>query len=305
MKTNPIIIERLFNAPAAKVWKAITDKNEMKNWYFDLKEFRAEKGFKFQFLGGHEGVQYVHLCEVTEVIPEKKISYSWRYEGYSGISQVTFELIEQENKTLLRLSHTGLETFPNENPDFALRNFEEGWNLFINKRLKKYLENNNYKNTISLNVSLQEVFNAVTQRIPEWWSSDFSGSTKNTGDEFTVRFGNTFKVMRIQNVVPDTRVEWVCINQHIEMPEGMEQLKNPTEWVGNSIIWELVATGSETKLSLTHIGLTPEVECWSVCEPGWNQTLNSLQSLLTKGSGKPFEKLDEEHLQRARKLQNN
>ncbi|MBA4139697.1 MAG: SRPBCC domain-containing protein [Segetibacter sp.] len=141
MENQPIVLERVFNAPASKVWKALTDKDEMKKWYFDLAEFKAEEGFKFQFSGGPDPeTQYLHLCEVTEVIPEKKLTYSWRYDGYSGNSFVTFELLSQENKTLLRLTHKGLDTFPKENMDFAKGNFIEGWNHIIHTSLKEYLE---------------------------------------------------------------------------------------------------------------------------------------------------------------------
>jgi len=141
MKNQPIILERLFNAPVSKVWSAITDKNEMKNWYFDLAEFKAEPGFKFQFTGGPSPEkQYIHLCEITEVIPRKKLTYSWRYDGYPGNSFVTFDLFEHGNKTLLRLSHKGIETFPEDNTDFAIKNFNEGWNEIIHTSLKNYLE---------------------------------------------------------------------------------------------------------------------------------------------------------------------
>jgi len=143
MEKQPIVFERLFNSPISKVWKAITDKNEMKNWYFDLAEFKPEIGFKFQFTGGPSPEkQYLHLCEITALIPEKKITYSWRYDGYPGNSFVTFELFEQQDKTLLRLTHEGLESFPVDNPDFASHNFNEGWNDIINVSLKDYLENN-------------------------------------------------------------------------------------------------------------------------------------------------------------------
>jgi uncharacterized protein YndB with AHSA1/START domain len=141
MDTKPIVIERMFNAPVATVWKAITNKDEMKSWYFDLAEFKAEKGFRFQFSGGPaDGPQYLHLCEVTEVISGKKLTYSWRYDGYPGNSFVTFELFEQGKNTLLRLTHTGLESFPADNNDFAKNNFVEGWTHIIHTSLKNYLE---------------------------------------------------------------------------------------------------------------------------------------------------------------------
>ncbi|MFI5171989.1 MAG: SRPBCC domain-containing protein [Chitinophagales bacterium] len=138
--STPIIIERTFNAPVASVWKAITDKNEMKLWYFDLKEFKPEPEFEFSFTGGTEENEYLHLCKVTEVIPNKKLSYSWRYDGYEGISYVSFELIPDSDKTILRLTHAGLETFPSNNKDFAKENFMEGWTQIIGTSLKEHLE---------------------------------------------------------------------------------------------------------------------------------------------------------------------
>ena len=140
MSNEPFVIERTYNAPAATVWKAITHKSDMKQWYFDLKEFRPEVGFEFRFPGGPEdGPQYLHVCVVTEVIPDKKLTYSWRYDGYEGISYVTWELFEEGNKTRLKLTHAGLETFP-DNPDFARKNFEAGWTHIIGTSLKEFLE---------------------------------------------------------------------------------------------------------------------------------------------------------------------
>jgi len=140
MTNGAVIVERTFKATISTVWKAISDRDEMKKWYFDLAEFKAEKGFTFQFVGGPEdGIQYTHACEVTEVIPEKKLTYSWRYEGYEGISYLTFELSSIGNETLLKLTHTGLDSFP-KHPDFAAGNFKEGWNHIIHISLKEYLE---------------------------------------------------------------------------------------------------------------------------------------------------------------------
>ena len=79
--TEAVTIERTFNAPVARVWKALTNADEMRVWYFDLKEFKPEVGFEFEFTVEHEGTKYHHLCKITEVIPQKKIAYTWRYAG--------------------------------------------------------------------------------------------------------------------------------------------------------------------------------------------------------------------------------
>lgn len=142
MEHKPIIIERTFKTTPSKLWNALTDNKEMKHWYFNLEDFRAEVGFQFQFSGGPSpDKQYLHLCEVTEVIPEQKLTYSWKYKGYAGISFVSFELFPDGENTKLKLSHEGLESFPKENTDFARHNFEEGWDSIINESLQKYLEN--------------------------------------------------------------------------------------------------------------------------------------------------------------------
>jgi uncharacterized protein YndB with AHSA1/START domain len=137
----PFSIERVYNAPVMVVWKAITEKDQMKQWYFDLNEFKPEVGFEFRFRGqGHKGEQYMHLCKITEVVPNKKLRYSWHYEGYEGMSFVTFELFPDGNKTRLRLTHEGLETFPQNNPDFAKSSFAAGWTELIGKLLKEFVE---------------------------------------------------------------------------------------------------------------------------------------------------------------------
>ena len=143
MKSEPLIKEVLLNAPASKVWKAITSKDQMEQWYFDLKEFKPEVGFEFQFEGGPDDRTYTHLCKVTEVIPEKKLSYSWRYDGYPGESFVTFELFVEGNQTRLKLTHVNLESFGTDNPDFAKENFTEGWEHIIGKSIKEFIEKNN------------------------------------------------------------------------------------------------------------------------------------------------------------------
>jgi len=139
MNNEPLVFEKTYNAPAATVWKAITDRDKMKKWYFDLAEFRPEVVFEFTFTGGDGTKTFLHICVITEVVKEKKLTYSWRYDGYEGISYVTFELMPENDKTKLRLTHRGLETFPAD-ASFARKNFEAGWTQIIGTNLKDFVE---------------------------------------------------------------------------------------------------------------------------------------------------------------------
>jgi uncharacterized protein YndB with AHSA1/START domain len=141
-KTEPaeaVVVERTLNAPVARVWKALTDADQMREWYFDLKEFKPQVGFEFEFVVEHEGNRYHHLCRVTEVIPQKKVAYTWRYKGEPGDSLVTFELAGDGDKTTVKVTHTGIETFP-QTPAYARKNFEAGWTAIIGTELKQFLE---------------------------------------------------------------------------------------------------------------------------------------------------------------------
>ena len=141
MLNEPIITERVLNAPIEEVWNAIITKEEMDKWYFKIASFKPEVGFSFQFTGqGTKGEVYIHHCEIKEIVPMKKLSYTWQYEGMPGNSLVEFELSPEGDKTKLKLTHTGLETFVTDNPDFAKSSFVEGWRYIIGKSLLEYLE---------------------------------------------------------------------------------------------------------------------------------------------------------------------
>ena len=138
MDSKPIILEHNFQASVARVWEALTETESLQKWYFNISNFSPIEGFKFQFEGGEPDNRYVHLCEVIEVIPQKKLKYSWAYEGHEGHSVVTFEVTKQANTTSLKLRHQGLETF--NNPDFKKEKFIDGWNFLLNESLRAYLE---------------------------------------------------------------------------------------------------------------------------------------------------------------------
>ena len=139
MSNRPFVIEQIYDVPVLTIWDAITKNEQLNKQYFDIEDFKPVVGFEFSFSGGSKG-EYKHLCKVTEVIPGKKLTYSWRYEGYLGNSFVSFDLFEEGNKTNLRLTHSGLESFKDAGPDFTPEKFAEGWSYIPGTSLKGFLE---------------------------------------------------------------------------------------------------------------------------------------------------------------------
>ncbi|HRE50380.1 MAG TPA: SRPBCC family protein [Flavitalea sp.] len=177
MDNKTLIIERVFEAPIETVWEALTNKDLMKQWYFDVSDFKPEVGFEFEFYGGTEDKKYLHKCRVVEAAPITRISYTWSYDGYTGQSLVTFQLFsEEKNRTRLKLTHSGLDTFPKDNPDLGQDNFNEGWNSILGQSLRNFVEKDSFTLSIRIRASLKEVWNIVL-RPDKQWGIAFGGGT--------------------------------------------------------------------------------------------------------------------------------
>lgn len=111
--TALLSIDQTLNVPANRVWRALTDKANLRKWLPFLTDFKPELGFETRFmLGKDDDHPYEHVFSVNEIMPEHKITYGWRYEGYPGGSQVIFELFPAGEKTQVCLTHTITVPFP-------------------------------------------------------------------------------------------------------------------------------------------------------------------------------------------------
>ena len=137
---KPIVVEQTFSVSKETLWKAITERDQMIQWFFgNIPDFKPEVGFKTQFLIENEDRKFTHLWEVIEVIQNKKIVYDLRYKEYEGKGLVHFELFDEIDKIKLRLTSTGIETFTADIPEFKREAGVNGWNYFIKQQLSEYL----------------------------------------------------------------------------------------------------------------------------------------------------------------------
>jgi len=280
-KDEPLVVERTFDAPVSLVWKALTDRDDIKQWSFDIREFAPEVGFEFQFYGGDKTTQYLHRCKVTEAIPNKRLAYTWRYEGHAGDSLVTFELFAEGNKTRLRLTHAGLETFP-KLPAFAKANFLEGWTDIVGNSLKNFVEGRHAGEMI-----LTRVFDAPRElmwklwtepeHIRKWWGP--KGYTL-PGCEMDFRPGGAYRfVMRgpdgednpfhgvYREIVRNERIVFTAILDNLP---GHELVTTVT----------FADEGGKTKLTVRQT--TPPGVPGLGQNQGWSETLERLADLIAE-----------------------
>ena len=136
----PIIVEQTFKATKEQLWSALTELDQLHKWFFaDIPVFQPKEGFKTSFAVSNEGRTFTHLWTLTEVIPNQKITYNWKYEEWPGDSFVTFEILEKNGQNIVRLSTKVIEDFPQDIPEFKRESGIGGWNYFIKESLVKHM----------------------------------------------------------------------------------------------------------------------------------------------------------------------
>lgn len=139
---DPIVVVQGLEAPISSVvWAAITDPARMRGWYFDkIEEFRPEPGFEARFTVRLEGTDYEHVWLIREVVPEQRLVYGWRYEGFAGDATVRWELAETPTGTQLTFTQEFHEAFQLDDPSFNREAGVQAWDYFIRQTLKAYVE---------------------------------------------------------------------------------------------------------------------------------------------------------------------
>lgn len=144
------------------------------------------------------------------------------------------------------------------------------------------MSDTNYHYDLTVQATPEEVYEAIT-RVNDWWTIHTEGNTGSVGDEFTVQFGDVHLTkQRITEAIPGKRIVWRVTESHLPW------LKDHEEWKGTKLVFTITVAGDGANLSFTHIGLTPQVECYEQCEKGWDFFLGtSLHQLITTGVGQP------------------
>jgi hypothetical protein len=141
-----------------------------------------------------------------------------------------------------------------------------------------------------------DVFDAVTD-VRGWWGN-VVGDTATLGAEWVYFVPDIhFTKFRTTEFVPGELVEWLCVDSHLSFPEDKE------EWTGTTVRFEISrpdGPDGPTRLTFTHVGLTPDVECHDVCQTAWGQyVLGSLRDHVHSGTGRPMSFSNQESLEAA------
>lgn len=136
-------ITRFINAPPGRVYAAWTDPSELREWFVPenvrTRNITADVrvGGKYRWdLITQEGENWAAFGEYREVVPGKKIVFTWQWdddEAWENLtSVVTVEFCESRGGTELQLKH---EQLPSEE---SRDRHNEGWNSLL-ERLEHFI----------------------------------------------------------------------------------------------------------------------------------------------------------------------
>ncbi len=140
METRAVKRSVIINAHAADVWKAITDPEIIKQWFFGTNvKTDWKKGSPITYSGMWKGKEYEDKGQILDVVKEKRIEHT-HWSSLSGTEDIPenyfniiYEIEEKENETVLSITQAGLMS--QDTYDHSLQN----WDTVLQK-LKELVE---------------------------------------------------------------------------------------------------------------------------------------------------------------------
>jgi uncharacterized protein YndB with AHSA1/START domain len=134
--THDIVVDEVLPHAPETIWRTLTTGELIARWLMVPTGFEPVKGKRFTYqtkaAGAWDGT--IH-CEVLEVVPNERFSYSWKGgdEGNIGYGSrldtiVTWTLSRVGHGTRVRLVHSG---FLMPRNDTAFKNMSEGWKKVV------------------------------------------------------------------------------------------------------------------------------------------------------------------------------
>ncbi|MGC2130313.1 MAG: SRPBCC domain-containing protein [Candidatus Aquilonibacter sp.] len=133
---NEIVKEITINAPAAKIFAALTEPEQLTQWWGEDGLYHTEHMVVDLRVGGTwrttgksaSGRPFVVEGEYTAIEPHHLLEYTWRHDWNGGPEQtlVRYELTEHEDgSNVLRVRHSGFTNVQSRD------NHSEGWNRVL------------------------------------------------------------------------------------------------------------------------------------------------------------------------------
>jgi hypothetical protein len=144
------------------------------------------------------------------------------------------------------------------------------------------MKTKDFTSSLLVDASPAEIFDGL-KNVRGWWSGlygeEFEGSSQKVNDEFTFRAGDGmhYSKQKLIELVPGKKLVWLVTESKLSF------LKDKSEWTDTKLCFDISKEGDKSRVTFTHVGLVPQIECYNSCAPAWTQYIQEkLKALLAK-----------------------
>jgi len=128
-----ILIERIFNAPRERVWRAFTQAELLAQWWgrgnrLDIERFEMRAGGHWRFVEHHGGGSDGFEGRFREVTPPERLAYTFEWDGMPGYVAIETVLLEGLGDGRTKVVTTSLFFTPEERDGMLSSGMEQGLN---------------------------------------------------------------------------------------------------------------------------------------------------------------------------------
>lgn len=120
-----------------------------------------------------------------------------------------------------------------------------------------------YSASIETTADAAHAAHAIRDEMHIWWSLRVEKDDKQA----TIRFFNSHVTFVFDTGATDQRFSWTCTDARMII----EGVADDTEWKGSRLLWDVQPCANGSRVTLTHQGLNPDMECHRVCVAGWGR----------------------------------
>lgn len=137
----------------------------------------------------------------------------------------------------------------------------------------------NFQYSFTTSKNANEVF-AFLLNPKNWWMGLFEetieGKSGKINDEFSFRAGDGvhYSNQKLIQLIAGKKIVWLVTESNLSF------LKNANEWAGTKICFDIDILQCKTKITFTHHGLLPAIECYDGCSNAWTEYMQNLRTYL-------------------------
>lgn len=139
--------------------------------------------------------------------------------------------------------------------------------------------NNSFTFSFESTKNANTIFEILSD-VRQWWvglyEEEITGSSAQLNDEFTfIAGGNVhYSKQRLVELIPNKKLVWKVIESNLSF------LNDKEEWTGTAFGFEISEQLHGVRVTFTHTGLVPQIECYENCSNAWSAYLRKIAQQL-------------------------